>query len=253
MMPVWLQVIAVFCPALASFFMGIAWIPFLEQYFNKLKSKSGADNQIRPTMCGVLLLFGTITGLVLSFTLYQQFSSADRTGMTFQSESRAVCTILGDGLLMGAVGLFQDCRIRKKQVKLWQFLAVFLINMLFVRILPAEFRNFPDVMNALLLTGFWQLMQLPEQETETDGISITMGMIQFLCLSMLFLAQNQNLCALLSFSAGGASIGCLFWNLHPAKCRLGQVGTFWLGAIVPALCLMTQKITVFCLYLAVYL
>ena len=140
--------------------------------------------------------------------------------------------------------------------KLWQFLVVLLMSMVFIRMLPAEIRNagmfgnFPDVVNALLLTGFWQLMQFPEQET--DGISVTMGMIQFLCLSMLFLAQKQNLCAIFSFSAAGASMGCLFWNLHPAKCRLGQVGTFWFGAAVPALCLMTQKVTVFGLYLAVY-
>ncbi|MDE5883625.1 MAG: hypothetical protein K2H29_00865 [Oscillospiraceae bacterium] len=263
MMPVWLQVIAVFCPALTSFFMGIALIPFLKNYF-KLNLKSAADSEscVYPTMCGVLLLFGTITGLVLSFALYQQFSGADRTGITFQMESRAVCTVLGYSLLMGFVGLFQDnfkirVVIHKNQRKLidpvrklWKFLAVFLINMVFVRMLPAEIRNFPDVVNALLLAGFWQFMQFPEQET--DGVSITMGMIQFLCLSMLFLAQKQNLCAIFSFSAAGASMGCLFWNLHPAKCRLGQVGTFWFGAAVPALCLMTQKMTVFCLYLAVY-
>ncbi|MDE5768698.1 MAG: hypothetical protein K2H82_04855, partial [Oscillospiraceae bacterium] len=102
MMPVWLQVIAVFCPALASFFMGIALIPFLKNYF-KLNLKSAADSEsyVCPTMCGVLLLFGTITGLVLSFALYQQFSGADRTGITFQTESRAVCTVLGYSLLIG--------------------------------------------------------------------------------------------------------------------------------------------------------
>lgn len=273
-MPVWLQVTAVVCPALASFLMGIALIPFLERYqsgyFKKFKNPKnpGADTGqlVRPTMCGLLLLFGTVAGFVLSFALYQQFCRPDRTGFAFQTENRAVFAILGYGLFSGLAGLLRDVpgisdkfkyfkKIKfLKFIKLYQFLAMFLVSMLFLRILPEEFRNsrnFPDVLYALLLAGFQMLMQSPERET--DGISITTGMIQLLCLSMLLLAQKSELCAMLSFATAGSAIGCLFWNLHPTKCRLGHVGTFFLGAIIPALCLMTQEIKILFLYLSVYL
>ena len=258
-MPVWLQITAVICPALVSFLMGIALIPFLEKYKFCL-SESGSDQKIRlrPTMCGILLLFGTVAGLVLSVTLYRQFSGADRTGMDFQMQNHVLWLVLSYSFLVGFIGLFRDyCIVRKKIIypvrKLWQFMVILLLSFAFVKLLPEEIRNagmFPDSVNAVLMAVFWQLMQIPEQET--DGISITLGVIQFLCMSMLFLAQKLNLYALFSFSAAGSAIGCLFWNLHPAKCKLGHVGLFWLGAAVPALCIIYNKTSVLFLYLAVY-
>lgn len=271
-MPVWLQLVSVFSSALFSGLMGIALIPFLEKCkFCLPESESDVNSRLRPTMCGILLIFGTIAGLVLNDTLYLQFGEADRTGLEFQTESHALWLLLGYALIMGFAGWRMDYLIIKRKWiypvrKSWRlivvfFVAVFLLNCAWIRLLPEQILDFgfwkwdagvlSVPIRALMLTIFWQVMQIPEQET--DGMSITLNSVQLLFLSILLLAEKQNLYALYGFTTAGASIGCLFWNLHPAKCKLGHTGLFWLGAVVPALCMMYGKIYILFLYMIVYL
>ncbi|MDE5738058.1 MAG: hypothetical protein K2H93_06825, partial [Oscillospiraceae bacterium] len=103
-MPIWLQFVSVLISGLLSGFMGVALIPFLEKCKFCLPESENKKNNIniklRPTMCGILLLFGTVAGFVINYTLYLQFSGADRTGTDFQTESHVLWLILGYMLII---------------------------------------------------------------------------------------------------------------------------------------------------------
>ncbi|MDE6776565.1 MAG: hypothetical protein K2J25_01380, partial [Oscillospiraceae bacterium] len=173
--------------------------------------------------------------------------------------------ILGYMLIISFFGFGLDyLKIKKKFIypvkKLWIFLIIFLLNCALLRLLPEQILDFgfwkwnagilSIIIRALLLAIFWQIMQIPEQET--DGMSISLNTVQLLCLNILLLAEKQNLYALYSFTAIGACMGCMFWNLHPAKCKLGNTGLFFLGTVLPVLSMLYGKIYIILLYMIVY-
>ena len=269
-MPIWLQFVAVLISGLLSGFMGITLIPFLEKCKFCLPEKLDNKNnniqiRLRPTMCGILIAFGTVVGLVINYTLYLQFAGADRTGTAFQTESHVILLVLGYALLIGFAGFGLDYLIIKKKLiypvrKLWKFIIIFLINCALLRVLPEQILDFgfwkwnagifSILIRALLLAIFWQIMQIPEQET--DGMSISLSTVQLLCLNILLLSEKQNLYALYGFTVAGACMGCMFWNLHPAKCKLGNTGLFFLSAVLPILSMIYGKIYIILLYMLVY-
>ncbi len=268
-MPVWLQLTAAVSSALISGLMGIALIPFLEKYHLHTPDLASQQSEIRqkPAMCGILLIFGCLAGLMLSYALYLQFSGTDRTSLAFQTNGRTLWLMIIYSLLLGIAGGIADYSIIRKKFLLHvpeagQLLAIFLISCALLRLLPEEsildFKYFKFnagalsvPIRALMLAVSWKIMQKPEQTT--DGISITLSSIELLFLTTLLISANQNLYALSSLSAAGACLGCFIWNLPPAKCRLGHIGSSWLGSILPMLCLLCGNLQILFLCMAVYL
>jgi len=278
-MPVWLQITAALSSALFSGIMGIALIPFLKkcrfcepdpesELSEKQESEIIAENKLKPTMCGILLIFGCIAGFVLSNTIYMQISGADRTSLDFQTESRSLRLIILQGLLFSIIGWTSDYvrTVRRKtdtgETDFIIMLVAFFSNYSFLKFLPEEpvldfgflkwdagFLSVP--IRAVLVTAFWLSMQRTERMA--DGVCITISSMQLLFLTMLCINAEQNLNALYALTAAGACIGCFYWNLHPAKCRLGQTGTYWLGVTMPMLCLNYHKLNILLLYIAVWI
>ncbi len=275
-MPVWLQMTAALSSALCSGLMGIALIPFLRKCrfcepdpnTEKQNSDTVSGDKLKPTMCGILLLFGCTAGFVLSYTLYLQFSGADRTGMDFQKESLSLRMVLIHGLLFGFLGWLNDYQraVRRKtdtgETGLIVILLAFFLTYSVLKFSPEE-----EILNlgflqwnagalsvpvrAALVTVFFINMQKPEQNV--DGISITVSSMQLLFLTIVCISGKQNLNALYALTAAGACLGCFYWNLYPAKCCLGQTGTYWLGMTVPMICLYSHRLDILLFYLAVWL
>ena len=115
-MPVWLQMTAVLSSAVLSGVMGIALIPFLKKYHfcdpdtnsEKQNSETISESKVKPTMCGILLIFGCVAGFVLSDTLYLQFCGADRTSTEFQAESFHIRITMIHCLVFGILGWLID-------------------------------------------------------------------------------------------------------------------------------------------------
>lgn len=275
-MPVWMQITAALSSAVFSGVMGIALIPFLQKCrfcepdpdTEKQDTETVSGDKLKPTMCGILLIFGCIAGLVFSYTLYMQFSGADRTGIEFQKESRSLRLMLIHGIVFGFLGWLLDYqRVVRRQLDILDtdilmILVAFFTNYSFLKFLPEE--NILDLgfmqwdagflsvpIRTVLVTLFWLNMQKPEQNT--DGISITISGMQCLWMTVLCIIGKQNLNALYALTAAGACLGCFYWNLPPSKCRLGQTGTYWLGATVPMICLSYHKLNILVLFMAVWI
>lgn len=244
-MPIWLQITAAVSAAAVSGIMGAALVPFLEKCRFCEPEQSGTDShqkteqdstkaKLRPTMCGLLLCFGILTGLVLSLALYRRFGGADLTGGDYQLQSTLLRTILLHGLLLTAAGFVSDVlrvrhRLRFRVSPMLQMAAVFLVTL---GLLTMQQGFVWTVLPAAAATAAcWKIIGSMEQET--DGTSITLGAVQCLVLTVVLLAKGMALPALYTLTAAGACMGCMVWNLHPAKCRLGDTGRFLLGSMIP--------------------
>lgn len=256
-MPVWLQLAAALTAALASGIMGRALVPFLQKMRfcepeqPSEKSKESAENILRPTMGGLLLVFGCLAGAGITCTLYRTFCILDSTSVSVQQELRETGAALCFALVCAAMGFVSDWRIIRRRPlqkisRMIRFAAVFFLT--------GALMLFAGMESAVLELGFMQydagalylplnaaaasLMWMAAPEEEPDGTSISVGGVILLGAAVLLMQDAQELHALLALSAAGACMGCLIWNLHPAKCRLGKTGVFWIYGIVTAICLM---------------
>lgn len=261
-MPVWLQLTAALSAALAAGIMGIAYVPFLQKLRfcepeESREQKEAAGEKLRPTLCGVLAVFGCTFGLVLGYTLYLQFGEADRTDRSFQEALFQLQCWYAYGILAALLGLAVDVmavhrRIRYRVKPFWQaavmFVAAYVMQLAGMQVLQTEETGLRALLAAGMLTLSWGVMQPTDREA--DGAGITASGILMACLAVIHLADDRVLPALLSLTAAGACMGCMVWDLPPAKCRLGTVGSSWLGAMLPVLCPDRRTL---CLCMAVYL
>ncbi len=255
-MPVWLQLTAALSAALASGIMGIAAVPFLRRLRicepeEPVPGEEAAGERLRPTMGGLLCVFGSLLGLTLSFAFYQSFCEPDRTSADYQRELQTLICMTGYGLCGAAAGFVTDfLTIRRRLVRrpaaLLRCGAVFLVHLAFLllwhnltgaespTVMDFGFAKFDAGMlwypiTATLLSALWLSASRME---ETDGMSVSTGGLLLLCAAVILTAQSLPLQAMGALTAAGGCMGSLVWNLHPAKCRLGRTGSWWLSCAV---------------------
>ncbi len=261
-MTVWLQLAAALTAALASGIMGAALVPFLRKLrFCEPETpddpeQAAAQPRLLPTMGGILLVFGCLTGVVISYALCRTFGSTDSTSAAVQQELRETGAALGYAVLCAAMGFAEDRQlVRRRPIrkipKGMQFFVMFFLTAVFLQLSGME--------STVLEFGFWRYdagilchpllaaaaallwMCAARLEEQPDGTGISIGSIVLLSTAVVLMQNAKELPALLSLAAAGACMGCLVWSLHPAKCRIGRTGTFWLCGIVTAVCLLTQQ------------
>ncbi len=250
----WIQLTAAVCGALAAGGMGRAFVSFLEKFRFCETVRLGADGDaptgLRPTMGGLLLVFGTLCGMTLSGALCIGMGEADRTAFSVQEGITHTMQSFGYALLFAAAGLWLDIRRvrRSPLVRLplpARAAAVFIPSWLLVlwqqrgeHVLDLTYFSwdagvFFAPLCALMMTVLW--FSAAALEEEPEGVGLTAGGVLLLSLAVLLLGKNRMFPALLSLSAAGACAGAMVWCLFPAKCRLGLTGRFWLAGILTAL------------------
>ncbi len=273
-MPLWLQLTAAVLAGLASGIMGAALVPFLQKlrFCEPLEPKEqrteAAGDRMRPTMGGLLLVFGALFGLAISFALYRTFCVLDSTSVSVQQETRLLLLSVGYALICAAVGFGIDRRIvarkpLRRQPILLRVLAVFLLTALLLVLYGTEdtvldfgFFRYDAGFLYLPLTaaaGTLLWMCTCALEEEPDGTTISVGGVLLLGLTILLMQAARDLPVLLTLTAAGACMGTLIWNLHPAKCRLGRTGSFWMSGMLTAVCLLSGLHLALLLTAAVYL
>lgn len=259
MIPVWLQLTVALGAALTAGVMGAALVPFLTKLRIGDLEKTGSEETeirevLRPTMGGLLLCGGILFALVLGMALFREFGNADRTSAVYRLQSDLLRTALLHGVVLAAGGFAADLarirgRLRFRMSLLLLLGAVLLLTLGLLALY--EGLTMAIVLPAAAAAVSWQLVQTAEKST--DGMSITLGAVQLLMLTVVLLKDQQALPALYTLAAAGACMGCMVWCLHPAKCRLGCTGCYLLGSIVPLLCAAQGRWKVLALTMAVYL
>ncbi len=255
--------------------MGKALIPFLQKFrffdvpHQKPKLHDDTENQttphenqnddiqeqVRPTMCGILLLLGCTVAMVVTFNLCDGQHIFDRTNKTLSQQRSLTEIVYFYALAVAVWGLITDITSIRKNGNFWipffqQFGSIVAISFVVGKYLVNGSTVYV-LLTAVIMAVCWAIMQ--GLDRETDGITITTGSIQLLVLTILFLKHSQYYFAILSLCGAGANMGCMVWNLHPAKCRLGNVGSGWVAGIVTGLCTVYGDWKAWLLLMAVYL
>ncbi len=278
MMPLWLQLTAAICAAAASALMGIAFVPFLQKirFYEPEKSKEQAEEAVgerrRPTMCGLLAVFGCLFSLALSFSLYCTFCKPDRTSADFREITVSLLCGLFWCLICAFTGFLLDRRrIRRPvpQMGLLKRLVIIFIGLLIFLLLWNTLSG--TTQPALMDFGFRHLeigwlfypltaaagsvcqLSAADMEEETDGMSLTSAGVLLLGMTVLLLQEAQEILALWTLTAAGGCVGSLIWNLRPNGCRLGMTGSLWLAGTVTMVCIVSRLHTALLLICAVYL
>ena len=74
-----------------------------------------------------------------------------------------------------------------------------------------------------------------------DGLCGTVTMVNMLLMTMIFSILEMQEMTIYTIAVAGGCLGFLVWNLHPAKCFMGDTGSMYLGAAVVAAGLLTHQ------------
>lgn len=254
MSSIWIQLTAAVCAALAAGGMGRAFVSFLEKFrfceAVQPENTEDAGVRLRPTMGGVLLVFGTLCGLTLSGALCIGMGLSDRTSLSVQESITHTMQRFGYALLFAMAGLWLDiCRVQRRPVMRFPFpvriMAVYFPSLLLTiwqqkgqHILDFTYFTwdagiFFSPVCALMMSVLW--LSAAALDEEPEGVGLTAGGVLFLSTAVLLLGKSQLFPALLSLSAAGSCAGAMIWCLYPAKCRVGKTGCFWISGLLASL------------------
>ena len=197
------------------------------------KSKQGT-----PTMGGLAFLFG----VTLSLLLFSLFLFLE--GLKKEAVSLLIC--LGFSFLNSCVGIFDDAvKLKKKEnaglkpyqkIILQSVIAVLFLYMFheLVGNDTAISTSFGEIDLGVLYypMSFIILLGITNCANLTDGIDgLASGVSFAVFISCFYLSCALSVEASLFSSAMiGASIGFLFFNIHPAKIFMGDTGSLFLGS-----------------------
>ncbi len=270
-MSLWMQLTAAVSAALAAGIMGKALVPFLEKFrfcepLHTSEETEGA--KLRPTMGGILLVFGTLCGLSLSGALCIGTGILDRTEISAQKAFYGVMVCFSYAFVSALAGFGLDVRCVQRRpalrkIPVLRALGVYLVSLVFSLLLHngetiMDFTGFAwdagalyAPICALLMSVLW--LSAAALEEEPDGTGLTVAGILLLSLTVVLLRQDGWLYALLSLASAGSCMGAMVWCLFPARCRLGKTGQFWLCGCLAALSAAKGKFMPMLLMTAVYL
>ena len=150
--------------------------------------------------------------------------------------SHGIIALFAGGLLVFALGVFDDIKGTIYWVKLPGHLAAALILIISgtrVGLIPQIWLSVPlSILWIMVLTNSFNLLD------NTDGLSAGIAFIVSLGLSFFFLLEGTPLLALLSLALAGSCLGFLRYNFHPAKIFMGDCGSTFLGYILAGITLM---------------
>ncbi len=193
-----------------------------------------------PRLGGLAIMAGFYTPLLA--LLFHETS----VGQIFYGRARAAVALMAAGLVIGALGVYDDLRTtnaRKKlavQVPLAVFLyfAGFRINEIalpFGLTLQLGWLAIP-------FTVFW-VVGVINALNLIDGMDGLAGGVALFAVSSLFvmaLLRGDAIMMLMMAALGGAVLGFLFYNFNPASIFMGDTGSLFLGLILASSAIHTN-------------
>ncbi len=167
-------------------------------------------------------------------------------GQTFRSETKLVWGLFGGGLVISALGLWDDLKgtgaFKKFTV---QFAVALLLYLLGFRVEhlanpfgpPVSLGFFSLPVTLLWIVGVVNAMNL------IDGLDGLAGGVAFFSIGTNFIlafARGDQLMALTMAALAGAVLGFLVYNFNPASIFMGDTGSMFLGFVLATVSLKTS-------------
>ncbi len=241
---------------------GIILIPFLKkihfgQTILEIGPKWHQSKQGTPIMGGFMFIIGSLISVSVGYALYRCFYF-DVSGPESFKGVLKLAACIAFSLLFSAIGFADDyikavkkqnLGLNAKQKMLFQFIisVAFLaalyflgdksteINLMFVKFdigifyYPVMILFMIYISNAVNLTD------------GVDGLCGSVTVITMLALTTVCMVIKEYEVSMYAMAIAGGCLGFLVWNLHPAKCFMGDTGSMYLGGAFVAIGLMTHN------------
>lgn len=277
-MPFWINIIVALLSFAVAAIGGKALIPYLHQlkFGQPIKMDFGpkwhAKKQGTPTMGGILFIVSSILAAAVGYVLYRVTGAEDAATVLNGSDKMvlqvAACMVFS--LLFGVIGFVDDfIKVAKKHnegltpkqklalqiVIAIAWLAVMyalgdkstVIDLAFVQF-DAHFVYYP--LMVLVILYMTNAVNLTDG---VDGLCGTVTLVVMLLMTLICNMLQMYPYSLFTMAVAGGCLGFLVWNLHPAKCFMGDTGSMYLGAVVVSVGLATHQHLTFILLALVYI
>ena len=277
-MPFWINIIVALLSFAVAAIGGKALIPYLHQlkFGQPIKMDFGpkwhAKKQGTPTMGGILFIVSSILAAAVGYVLYRVTGAEDAATVLNGSDKMAlqVAACMVFSLLFGVIGFVDDfIKVAKKHnegltpkqklalqiVIAIAWLAVMyalgdkstVIDLAFVQF-DAHFVYYP--LMVLVILYMTNAVNLTDG---VDGLCGTVTLVVMLLMTLICNMLQMYPYSLFTMAVAGGCLGFLVWNLHPAKCFMGDTGSMYLGAVVVSVGLATHQHLTFILLALVYI
>lgn len=262
-MPIWVTLSTAMLSFVLAGVIGKALIPYLKKiHFGQTILEDGPrwhkNKQGTPIMGGFMFIVSSIVSLIVGYLLYRFCVMVDVTDAETSRRALRVLACIIFSLLYSAIGFADDYikAIKKqnlgltaKQKTLFQvilcaaLLAVFyalgdrstVIDLCFVQI------DFGMLYYPVVIVAMYYLSNAVNLTDGVDGLCGTVTLVSMLALTVLASMLDLFELSLYSIAIAGGCMGFLLWNLHPAKCFMGDTGSMYLGGAFVAIGVLTGQ------------
>jgi len=259
-MPIWLTLAAAVTAAVIAALGGFILIPFLRRiHFGQTILEEGPSwhksKQGTPIMGGFLFIAGSFAATGIGYTVWRITGGIDITEKATGNHALKLLTVMLFSLLYSLACGFTDDFIKavkkqnlglnQKQKIAFQivfssaFLAVLhllgdhdtSLNLIFAKI-DLHWLYYPFMI--LIMMYMINAVNLTDG---VDGLCGSVTVVSMLVMTVLCSIPGVGIpeYSLYAITIAGGCIGFLVWNLHPAKCFMGDTGSMYLGASLTAL------------------
>ena len=230
-----LEFALIFLVSFAATFISVPWlIPKLKRAGLTGKDVNKPDKPEVPEMGGFAIVFGLSGGILLAIYLNTFYDVFDG-GFQLKLLLAAFCTIL----VMAFVGIFDDLFDMRQLVKavLPLFAALPLVavkagvnTMTFPFIGPVHL----GIIYTLILIpiGVTGASNVTNMLAGFNGLEAGMGAAACFSLALIAIALGRPEAAIILIATLGALLAFLYYNWHPSRVLIGDIGTLTIGAVL---------------------
>ncbi len=177
-----------------------------------------------PLLGGVAIALGAAVAFSITVAVF---------GFALGSAIRAGLSVLTSAALMLAVGVFDDVSPLRPQVKLLFQVVAGVVLVSFGAILPVT----PLYVVNVVVTLFWfvGVTNAFNLLDGLDGVAAGVAALGGFFLGLAFARDGAWLHAIGAWALGGAALGFLRYNFHPASIFMGDGGSLFIGAVLASL------------------
>ena len=257
-MSMWLLLTAAVTAAVLAAIGGFVLIPYLKKiHFGQTILEEGPawhkSKQGTPIMGGFLFIGGSILAAALGYTVYRLSGHLDTTSREAAVQGLRLLTVVLFSLLYSlSIGFTDDYikAVKKQNLGLnvkQKIAAQLVLSTLFLGILYllGDHETTVDLIFVKLNFGIFYyplmilfIIYISNAVNLTDGIDGLCGsvtVVSMLALTIICASLHFHELSLYAITIAGGCIGFLVWNLHPAKCFMGDTGSMYLGGAFAAI------------------
>lgn len=257
-MQIWISLPAAVTAAIIAALGGFVLIPFLRRiHFGQTILEDGPawhkSKQGTPIMGGFLFIIGSLIATAAGYLAWRLAGGADGTDPASETAAYRLLAVAGFALLHSLAVGFTDDYIKavKKQnlglnpkqkiafqlVLIGAFLGILYllgdrdttIDLIFVKL------DFGIFYYPLMVAFMLYIANAVNLTDGVDGLCGSVTAVSMLVLTVLCASFGQRELSLYAITIAGGCIGFLLWNLHPAKCFMGDTGSMYLGGAFAAI------------------